>query len=475
MKMIDILIKNAIIVTVNKEREVFFNGALAIKEDRIVAVGSTEDVEKQYSDAKRVINAEGKVIFPGFINTHNHLFQTLLKGLGDDMVLKDWLATMTFPAAKYISQEDTYMAAMLGCMEGIHSGITTMVDYMYPHNRENLCDGIIEAYKELGIRGVLGRGTMNTGNQFGVPTEIMQDVETAEKDVRRLFEKYHNAENGRIKVAVAPAAMWSNTKEMLQMLWKVTNEYNSFFTVHISETPFDREAAKELHGKVDVEMLEELGIVGPNVLMVHCVYLTEEDMEFAKKYDMKVSHNTASNMYLSSGVAPVPEMLKKGITVSLGVDGAASNNSQDMIELMKLTALQHKVNKTDPLAISAEKVLELATIDGARAIGLENEIGSLEVGKKADLVVFNPILSAKAIPMHNPVSTLVYSSSMSNIEGMIVDGNIIMEDSKIVTVKDEKEILRKVQATADKLCVTGNMTNRREGHEWTSLPKQEVK
>lgn len=467
--MLDILIKNGIIVTVNEEREVLFDGALGIKGNRIVAVGPTEDILNEYDDAKKVIDAEGKIIFPGFINTHNHLFQTLLKGLGDDMVLKDWLATMTFPAAKHISREDTYWAAMQGCIEGLKSGITTMVDYMYPHNREYLSDGIIDAYKELGIRGILGRGTMNTGVQFGVQKEIMQDVETVEKDLRRLFEEYHNSENGRIKIWVAPAAMWSNTKEMLQMLWKVTNEYNSHFTVHISETPFDREATKELHGKVDTELLEELGIVGPNVLMVHCVYLTEEDMELAKKYDMKVSHNTASNMYLSSGVAPVPEMLKKGLTVSLGVDGAASNNSQDMIELMKLTALQHKVANLDPLAISAEKVLELATIDGARAIGMEDEIGSLEVGKKADLVIFNPLLNPKAIPMHNPVSTLVYSSSMQNIEGAIVDGNIIMEDSKILTIDNEQRILRKVQETADDLCKRGNITNKGPGHVWNSI------
>lgn len=467
--MIDILIKNAIIVTVNKDREVLFDGGLAIKDDKIVSVGPTEEVLKEYKEAKKIIDAKNKVIFPGFINTHNHLFQTLLKGLGDDMVLKDWLATMTFPAAKYITEEDTYFAAMQGCIEGLRSGITTMVDYMYPHNREYLCDGIIDAYKELGIRGILGRGTMNTGTQFGVPKEIMQDVETAEKDIRRLFEKHHNSENGRIKIWVAPAAMWSNTKEMLEMLWNVTNEYNSHFTVHISETPFDREATEELHGLVDTELLEELGIVGPNVLAVHCVYLTDKDMEMFKKYDIKVSHNTASNMYLSSGVAPVPKMLKKGITVSLGVDGAASNNSQDMIELMKLTALQHKVDNLDPVAISAEKVLELATIDGARAIGMEDEIGSLEVGKKADLVIFNPYLNPKAIPLHNPVSTLVYSSSMQNIEGVIVDGNIIMEDSKILTVEDEVEILKGVQEVADKLCERGNITNKGPGHVWNSI------
>lgn len=470
--MTDILIKNAIVVTVNKGREVIFDGAVAIEGDRIKDIGKSADLEKQHSDAKKVIDASGKVIFPGFINTHNHLFQCLLRGLGDDMVLKDWLSTMTFPAAKYLTEEDTYVAGMLGSLEGLRSGITTMVDYMYPHNREGLCDGIIEAYRELGIRGILGRGCMNTGNQFGVPDGIMQDVETVEKDVRRLFEKYHNAENGRIKIWVAPAAMWSNTKEMLQMLWKVTNEYDSHFTVHISETPFDREAARELHGKVDIEMLEELGIVGPNVVMVHCVYLTEEDMELTKKYDMKVSHNTASNMYLSSGVAPVPEMLKKGITVSLGVDGAASNNAQDMLELMKLTALQHKVNTRDPLAISAEKVLELATIDGARAVGMEDEIGSLEIGKKADMIIFNPMRSPKSIPMHNPVSTLVYSSTMDNIEGAIVDGKVIMEDGNVLTVNDEKALLERAQKVAENLCERGNITNRREGHVWNSVYSQ---
>ncbi len=467
--MLDVLIKNAIVVTVNKGREVIFDGAIAIEKDKIVDIGKSKDIVNKYEGAKKLIDAEGKIIFPGFINTHNHLFQTLLKGLGDDMVLKDWLATMTFPAAKYISKEDTYVAAMQGCIEGLRSGITTMVDYMYPHNRENLCEGIIDAYRELVIRGILGRGSMNTGNQFGVPKEIMQDVATVEKDVRNLFEKYHNSENGRIKVWVAPAAMWSNTKEMLTMLWNVTKEYDSHFTVHISETPFDREATRELHGKVDIELLEDLGIVGPNVVMVHCVYLTEEDMEMTKKYDMKISHNTASNMYLSSGVAPIPEMLKKGITVSLGVDGAASNNSQDMIELMKLTALQHKVNNLNPLAISAEKVLEMATIDGARAIGMEDEIGSLEIGKKADLVIFNPMLNPKSIPMHNPVSTLVYSSSMQNIEGAMVDGKMIMENSKILTIEDESEILKRVQKTADELCIRGNITNRGEGHIWNSL------
>lgn len=467
--MISHFIKNAIVVTANPGREVFFNGAIAIDGDRIVEVGPTPELAPKYGEAQKVTDAADKIIFPGFINTHNHLFQTLLRGLGDDMVLKDWLATMTFPAAKYLLPEDTYLAAMVGCMESLHSGVTTMTDYMYPHNRPGLSDGIVKAYKELGIRGILARGGMNTGEKFGTQPGIMQDVPTVVADLRRLFETYHNSENGRIKIWASPSAVWSNTKDMLSALWEVVNEYKSGFTIHISETPFAREASVAIHGQPDIKVLEELGIVGPNVLMVHCCYLTPEEIVWSKKHDLKISHNAASNMHLSSGVAPVPEMLKAGLTVGLGVDGAASNNAQDMLELMKLTALMHKVHTLNPLAMSAEKVFEMATIDGARTLGLEHEIGSLEAGKKADLVLFDPYESPKAIPMHNPVSTLVYSSSLKNIVGVMIDGRVVMENGGLTTVKDERAILRQVQTCAENLAERAGITNRREGHKWNSL------
>ena len=467
--MITKLLKNAVIVTVNPEREIFYHGAIAIENDRIVDIGDSDVLTEKYKNANEVWDLDGKIIFPGFINTHTHLFQTLLKGIGDGMELKDWLSTMTFPAATNLTREDCYQAAMLGMMEALHSGVTTTVDYMHCHSKPGLTDGICKAVKELGVRGIVGRGTMDTGIECGTCPDLCEKVEDVEADLHRLFKTYHNTENGRLKIWAAPSSMWSNSREMLEMLWKVTNEYHSGFTVHISETPFDREAAKELHGYVDAELLEQLGIVGPNVLMVHCCYLTDRDMEMAQKYDMKVSHNVCSNMYLSSGVAPVPEMLKRGINVSLGVDGAASNNSQDMVELMKFTALQHKVNTRNPMAISAEKVLELATIDGARAIGMEKEIGSLEVGKKADLVVFDPLESPKAIPMHNPVSTLVYSSSLKNITDVMVDGEVLMKDGIIVKVADEKKVYRDAQKCAENLCIRGKITNRGEGHRWNSI------
>ncbi len=468
------LLKNATIVTVDSDRRVLFGEDLTIEDGRISAVGGkargaaseTCSAGETYDET---VDCTGKILFPGFINTHNHLFQTLLKGLGDDMVLSDWLRTMTFPAASFLTPDDTYVGAMLGCMEGIHSGITTMLDYMYPHHCEGLSDGIVTAYKELGIRGILGRGCMDTGIEFGVHPGIMQTPDKVEKDVVRLFDAYHNTEDGRIKVWVAPAALWSNSAGLLKTLYDITNHYGSGFTVHVSETPFDRESTMKLHGAAGTDCLEHLGIVGPNVLMVHCVYLTDKDIRRAKYYDLKVSHNVVSNMYLSSGVAPIPKLLNAGVAVGLGVDGAASNNGQDMIELMKLTALQQKVATLDPTVITAEKVLEMATIDGARAIGLEEEIGSLEVGKKADIVVFDPLASPKSVPVHNPVSTLIYSSTMKNITDVLVDGRFVMRNSVITGVADERAFLQRAGAAADSLASRGNITNRGTGHKWKSV------
>jgi 5-methylthioadenosine/S-adenosylhomocysteine deaminase len=215
-----------------------------------------------------------------------------------------------------------------------------------------------------------------------------------------------------------------------------------------------------------VDCLEKLGIDGPNVLMVHCVYLTNTDIRKAGEHGLKVSYNPVSNMYLASGVAPIGEMLKNKITVGLGVDGAASNNGQDMLELMKTAALLQKVHTLNPTEISAEKVLEMATIDGAKAIGMESEIGSLEVGKKADFVIFNPYRSAKAVPVHNPVSTLVYASTMQNIESVAVDGTFLMENGVVTVVPDEEALLREGQNVANRLALRAGINNRREGHRW---------
>ncbi len=457
-------ITDATIVTLNPDREVIDRGYIKIRDDRIVAMGEGACPEPRAAGSKD-IDASGKIVFPGLINTHNHLFQTLTKGLGDDLVLSDWLSRVTFPAACHLQAEDVHAAALHGCVEGIRGGTTTVLDYMYPHPRPGLGDAVVQAFSESGIRGILGRGTINTGDEFGTPKGIMQDVATVEADCVRLIEKYHGSAGGRISVWLAPAAVWLATREMLELTWDLAKTYKTGYTIHISETPFDREASRKLHGQFDAEVLQTLGILGPNVLMVHCVCLTERDIRMARHHDMKVSHNAVSNMYLSSGVAPVPEMTERGITVGLGTDGPASNNSQDMIELLKFTALLHKVHSKDPTIITAEKVLEMATIDGAKALGMEADIGSLEVGKKADLFVYDPMKCGKSIPMHNPVSTLVYSGSRACVDTVLVDGVPLLLEGRLLCA-DEEAVYRKCQATADGLATRAGID--RKARKWRS-------
>lgn len=448
--MIDVLIRDAIIVTMNGKRETLYDYSLAIDKGRILEMGPVVEMDQKYQSVEKVLEAKGKIIFPGLVNTHNHLFQTLFKGLGDDKVLSDWLSDMTFPSSIHLTQEDCYTGAMIGTVEGLHSGVTTQLDYMYPHPRENLSDGVIKAFKELGVRGILARGYMDDGFQFGVRPQMAQTVDVIEKDVRRLAATYHNTENDRIKIWLAPAAVWSNSAASLNMTRELAQEIGTGITIHISETPFDRAASEELHGLADIDVMEKMGIMGPNFLMVHCVYLTDRDIRMSKIFDAKISHNPVSNMYLSSGVPPIPKFNVAGLTVGLGTDGAGSNNSNDMIELLKMTALLQKVTHRDPTIMTAGKVLEMATIEGARALGLDHEIGSLELGKKADLFIFDPTLDMKAIPMHNPISTLVYSSGNKNVDTVLVDGRVVMENGIVVGL-NESALAASGQATADDL------------------------
>ncbi len=465
--MIDLLIRNGILVTVNAQRETLYEHSIAIDQGRILDMGPTEVLDARYPDVQETLEATDKIVFPGMINTHNHLFQTLFKGLGDDKVLADWLADMTFPSSTHLTQEDCYVGGLIGTVEGLHSGVTTQLDYMYPHPKENLSDGVIRAFQELGVRGILGRGYMDDGFQFGVQPQMAQTVKEIEKDIRRLARDYHDTEHGRIRVWLAPAAVWSNSKASLLMTKHVAEEIGTGISIHISETMFDRQASEELHGLPDIDVMEKLGIMGPNFLMVHCVYLTDRDIRMAKIFDAKISHNPASNMYLSSGVPPIPKFNVAGLTVGLGTDGAGSNNSNDMIESLKLAALMQKVTHRDPTIMTAEKVLEMATIEGARAIGLDHEIGSLEIGKKADLFLFNPALDMKAIPMHNPVSTLVYSSGNKNVETVLVDGHVVMRDSCVVGI-DEPSLALLGQKTADDLSLRAGTTHLKK-RPWKSL------
>ncbi len=463
---IDLLIIGGTVVTVDRERRILDPGAIAIDGGRIVAVGSVERLTTAYAP-RRQLDATGKAIFPGLVNTHTHLFQTFLKGLGDDRRLVDWFCQMTGPSATALTEEDCYLAALMGCLEAIRSGTTCIKDFMYVHPRPGLSDAVIRAMEEIGIRGVFARGYCDTGAEDGVPALLIQDLDTILADCERVAKLYHGAANGRISVRFAPCMIWTVTLESLQAIRELATTLGVGLTMHVSETPFELENSRRRFGRKDLELLATEGFLGPDVLAVHCVHLDERDIRILKAHDVRVSHNPTSNMYLASGVAPIPAMLMAGITVGLASDGPASNNTHNMIQTLKFAALLHKVVTRDPTVITAERVLEMATIDGARALGMEQDIGSLEPGKRADVIIMDLARSPYAAPVHHPVSALVYSAIGNEVETVIIDGRIIMEKGQLTTV-DEERVLYEAQVAASNLVERAG-TARLRHRPWRSI------
>jgi len=452
------ILANATVVTANENDDIYKNHSVVIENNEILDIGLSHEIEKKYQGKEyKEISCEKKVIFPGMINNHTHLFQTFLKGLGDDMDLEKWFTNMTAPSAAHLDYDEVYYAGLLGCMEAISCGTTTVLDYMYAHPKPKLSDAIIDSFKETKIRGFLARGTHDTGLQFGNSPEIIQNKEEIIDDCYRLFENFHGIENDRIRVWLAPAAIWTNTKELLIDLWEMAKKFDTGITAHISETPFDRKCSEELHGDVDFKVLEKYGMVGPNMLLVHCVYLNNDELKFAQENDLKISYNPISNMYLSSGIAPISEAINLGITIGLATDGAASNNSQNMIECLKVGSLLQKVKEKDPTVISANKIFKMATIEAAKSLGIDDEVGSIEKGKKADLFIYNHLNTFTSTPSFDPISTLVYSGDQQAIETVFIDGNLIYDKNEFVNLNSQK-ILSTVQLKAEKLAIkAGNI------------------
>jgi len=432
------------VVTMNDRRDIIDDGTVAVEDDKIADVGQAREVESRHPDA-RVIDCTGRTIIPGLVNTHTHLFQTLLKGLGDDMVLRDWFMEMTGPSAVELTFADVLAAARHGCVESIRSGVTTLVDFMYVHPRPNLADAVVQAFLETGIRGVVARGYITFGGGTEVPTELVEPWDDALDDARRLIRE-NNTAGSRVRVGLAPCMIWTVDEQTLVATRQMADAERALITMHVSETDFEIENSLRRFGVRDVELLERAGLLGPDLLAVHCVQCNQRDINILKAHAVSVSHNPCSNAYLASGFAPVPEMLRQGITVGLATDGPASNNNHNLIQSMKFAALLHKGHHRDPRIITAEQVLEMATIDGARAVGMADQIGSLEVGKKADFAVLN-LGNAFVTPLHHPVSALVYSALGSETEAVVIDGVTVMTDGAIQTV-DEGDVARSATQAA---------------------------
>jgi 5-methylthioadenosine/S-adenosylhomocysteine deaminase len=434
---------HALIVTQDDRRRVVPDGTIAIRGGRILALDSSQALTGAY-DAKEVIDLSGQIVFPGLINTHDHLFQVATKGLGEDMPVQDWVEVVTAPTATLISPQEMYLFCLTGCLELIHSGVTTVVDMSYMAHSFELHDRNIQAIRESGLRGRYSTIISDFGPEYGIRAELIRPIEWFLDQYDQLLRKYPASD--RMAIWIAIGAIWTISDHGLVKTLDFSRQTGTPNVMHINENWFDNHTTMQRFGKKTIPYLAEAGFLRPELLAIHCVDLDDEDIDLFARHDVKVSHNPISNMYLGSGIPPMMKMQKAGLSISVGVDGAGSNNSQDMIETLKASALLQKVAARDASVVDAQQVLDWATRGGARALGMEAEIGSLEVGKRADLFVVAPN-TPKVVPIHDPVASLVYSCGEENLVMTVADGKVLMRD-RVIQDHDEAEIVLRCQRVA---------------------------
>lgn len=432
---ISLIVSGGIVVTMDEERRVLAPGAVAIDDGAIVLVDTPARVDERYRAATR-IDASNQIVLPGLINTHTHAPMVLFRGLADDLVLMDWLQKYIFPAeAKAVSPEFVRVGTELAALEMIQSGTTTFAD-MYYFEEE-----IAAAAKRAGLRGVLGQTII------GFPAPDAPTPQAGLARAERFVEEWKG--DPLVTPAVAPHALYTNDRKTLVAARDLAREHQVPLLIHMAEAESEVETAREKYQASPVGYLASIGFLGPNVLAAHCIWLTDEDIRTAAAADIGCSHNPESNMKLASGTAPVPKMLREGLLVGLGTDGAASNNDLDMFEAMRLAAFLHKSATGDPTTIPAGVALEMATIGGARALHMAHRIGSLEAGKRADLIAVSTA-SARATPLYDPISHLVYVAKGTDVRTTIVDGRVLMRDGEVATL-DESRVIAAAQQMAEKV------------------------
>src|SRR5918993_1756234 len=430
---VDLLITGGTVITMDPARRVLTPGAVAIGGPDIVAVGTPDELQRAYTPG-RVIDATGRVIMPGLINTHGHAPMVMYRGLADDLALMDWLQQYIFPAeSKTVAPAFVRAGTELAALEMIRSGTTTYVD-MYYFEEE-----IARATRAAGLRGVLGQTVI------GFPSPDAKTPADALSRTERFLREF--ADDPLITPAVAPHSMYLVDKAVLLACRALAVKDHKPLLIHLAETEDEIKTARERFQASPTAFLQQIGFWAPRTLAAHGVWVTDEDIALLAKARVGVSHNPESNMKLASGTAPVTKYLKAGMAVGLGTDGAASNNDLDMFEAMRETAFLHKLTTRDPRALPAATVLELATLGGARALGMDRQVGSLERGKRADLLVVS-MSSARQTPLYDPVSHLVYLTRGDDVETTIVHGKVLMENRTVLTL-DEGRVLAEARRMSE--------------------------
>ena len=438
---VDLLITGGTIITMDTHRRILEDGFLAVRGDEIVAVGSGSGAGLQFAPkgmiVKQKIDARGRLILPGFINGHTHVPMTLLRGLKDDVTLEEWLTKSIFPAeAKNVNEEFVRWGTRLAAAEQIRGGITTFADMYYFE------DVVAEETKAAGMRGVLGETILDFPAPDNKSNAAM--LEYTEKFLKRWQG------DPLIHAAAAPHSIYICSQKTLQDAAALARKYSAPILIHVGETKKELIDSREKNGTTSVQYLDKLGFLGPDVVAAHCIFVDETDRRILAQRQVGCVHNPSSNMMLASGVAPVIEERAAGVAVGLGTDGpAGSNNDLDLMEEMDLAAKLQKISKMDPQALGAKAVVEMATIEGARALHMEKEIGSLEAGKKADLILIG-LDAPNAVPMYDVYAQLAYALKGSDVETVIIGGHVVMRDKKLLTV-DEPAVIAKAREFKNKI------------------------
>ncbi|KAK0256118.1 hypothetical protein B0A54_01056 [Friedmanniomyces endolithicus] len=451
------LYTQATIITVNGNRDIIEDGAILVQGDKVAAIGKTKELRSLHPH-EPVANLEGRIIVPGLINTHMHTAQTLLRGTADDLELVSWLCERIWPLQGNFTTEDGYAAARLSIVEMLKSGTTTFLESMFA-DRYGF-DGLCRAVEESGIRGCLGKIVMDVGTYASDPKWAMhpglvEDREMSLVGAVKMHEKWDGKAKGRIRVWFGARTPGGVSEGLYKEMTTISREKHIPITMHCAEAPADR-AFFASHNHTPMSYCESVNLLGPQTVLVHMVHLDDSDIVKLAETGTHVVHCPSSNTKLASGICKVPELLAAGVNVTLGTDGAPCNNTCDMLQEQRLAGILHKVSTMNPTSVPAETVMELATINGAKALGLADSIGSLEVGKKADFVVLD-MRAPHLQPWHNPVSAVVYTATGRDVELVLVDGKEVVKDGKLLTMDEEavwKEAARRSKEVVARAALT---------------------
>lgn len=459
MSDVDILVSGGIVVTVDANRRIIKDGAVAIDGSRIVGVGKKDILEKKFK-ADRVIDAGRKIVMPGLISGHTHPVQHLARGLGDDVDLTDWVHHRIMHYEAALTADDAYTSAMVCAIECFKTGTTCIAD----PGPATHADPVAKALVDSGLRATTAAAVSDIDDPRKPNPEVLRsDLDKSLKTARNLFKKYHNAGNGRIRVGTAVRQDIMASEQLLREMKEFADKNKTFFRTHAAISKDQMELVKERTGKGVIEWLESVGILGPNLLLIHMGWITDEAVKILKKHDVKVAHCPSAALHSAYGSCmdgKFPELVKAGVTVSLGPDSAAVNNSVDLFREMYLFAGIYKEIRRDVNIITPEQALEAGTIVGARANNWDDEIGSLEKGKKADLIIVDANKWGW-VPMYDfsIVPNLIYCGMGHDVRTTIIDGKIVMEDRVIKTMKEE-EWIKKGQQVGDRAVAKSGLNKR---------------